>query len=63
MQKHFNKRQIAEFYAVSEQTIGVWMREGKLKYFRTPGGRPRFLNPEWREPQGDFYAAVGNASE
>ena len=52
MQKHFNKRQIAEFYAVSEQTIGVWMREGKLKYFRTPGGRPRFLNPEWREPQG-----------
>lgn len=50
MHKYLKAVEIAAFYRVSTQTIDVWAKEGKVKVFRTPSGRPRYLNPEWVEP-------------
>ena len=41
----WKKREIAEFYRVSESTVDGWMKEGRIKYTQTPGGQPRFLPP------------------
>lgn len=33
--------QVAKVFEVTIQTVGTWVREGKLEAFRTPGGRIR----------------------
>lgn len=43
--KYLNKREIAAFYRVSAATIERWMDEGKVTFWRTPGGAPRFAQP------------------
>lgn len=58
MEQYLKKTEIAEFYQVSSQTVDTWVREGKLKIaHRTPGGRPRFLNPKWVEPRIEAIGA------
>lgn len=34
--------QVAALFNVSVQTVGTWADQGKLPYFRTPGGQRRF---------------------
>lgn len=52
MKKYLKKTEIAKYFDVSTQRVDQWAREGKIKIaFRTPGGRPRYLNPEWVEPK------------
>ena len=39
-------KQVAEVFHVSEVTVRVWASEGKLSFFRTPGGHRRFLRSD-----------------
>lgn len=34
--------EVAELFKVSTVTVGVWAEQGKLPFFRTPGGHRRF---------------------
>lgn len=34
--------EVAELFKVSTVTVGVWADQGKLPFFRTPGGHRRF---------------------
>lgn len=34
--------QVAALFSVTVTTVGKWADEGKLPYFRTPGGQRRF---------------------
>lgn len=38
--------QVAEVFEVPRQTVSRWARLGKLKAFKTPGGRYRFRRTE-----------------
>lgn len=38
--------QVAEAFAVPRSTVSRWARRGKLKSFKTPGGRYRFERAE-----------------
>lgn len=50
MEKYLSITEYARLCGVQEQTVRIWMREGKaVPMFTTPGGRPRFLNPEWEK--------------
>ena len=39
-------KQVAGIFNVSEVTVRAWAREGKLAYFRTPGGHRRFYRAD-----------------
>ena len=40
--KLFTARQLADFFAVSQRTIGRWRQEGLIPYVETPGGTYRY---------------------
>lgn len=48
--KYLNKREFADLNRVSEATVSRWLKEKKVRPdFYTPGGAPRFRNPEYRD--------------
>lgn len=41
--KAFNVKQVAQLYRVTVQTVYRWIRHGRLRALRTPGGNIRVL--------------------
>lgn len=51
MDKFLKQAELAAFFRVSTNTIRHWEKDGKVRFaHRTPTGRKRYLNPEWKEP-------------
>ncbi len=44
--RSYTPAQVAEMFAVSEETVNRWANEGKLAGFKTPGGRWRFTTEQ-----------------
>lgn len=42
MERPLTPKQVADLFAVSPSAVVAWAEEGKLPYFRTPGGHRRF---------------------
>ncbi len=57
-------REVAARFAVDPKTVSRWANEGKLPYFRTPGGHRRFLRSavELLTGEQDTPAAGENAA-
>lgn len=41
-EKPLTPAQVADLFSVSVNTVAKWADEGKLPFFRTPGGHRRF---------------------
>jgi excisionase family DNA binding protein len=41
--------EVAEMFRVDPKTVTHWAAEGRIIYFRTPGGQYRFRESEMRE--------------
>jgi hypothetical protein len=50
-EKWLTKLQFATYWKVSTMTVDKWVAANNPRVVMTytPGGRPRFLNPEWKE--------------
>lgn len=53
MHKYLTISEYAAVERVSSQSVWRWIAEGKIQVHRTPGGTPRILNPEWKEPASE----------
>lgn len=52
---HLTTAEVAEIFRVTEATVTTWVRDGKLKASRTPGGKSYLFR---REDVDAFLAPV-----
>lgn len=60
MPQLLTKKELAAHWRVSEGTVDEWMRKHKVEVIRTPGGYPRFRQPETDEPMPSVEADQEN---
>lgn len=49
MEKLFNVTEASEFLGVTRKTVHLWLKQNKIKYTVSPGGRKFFTEKQLKE--------------
>jgi len=51
--KYYTVRDLCDHFGVTRQAVTKWIEKGKVKVVRTPGGRVRISEREFKKVTGD----------